>query len=249
MAVDWADAGPSVLAAFLGSLVEFVEALTVVLAVGAVRGWRGALSGSFAALLALLLLVATLGPALASIPFGTVQVGVGALILLFGMRWLRKAVLRSSGVIALHDEAAVYVKTISALRGGALGGAASGWDRVAVAAAFKIVMLEGIEVVFIVVAVGGGGHGLLAPSCLGALAALLLVVALGMILHRPVARIPENTLKFFVGVLLCAFGSFWSGEGMGLDWPGGDLSLPGLALGFLAAALLAVRQCRRTLAR
>jgi uncharacterized membrane protein len=242
MAMDWTHAGPSMLAAFLASLVEFVEALTIVLAVGAVRGWRGALGGAGVALLVLLALVLALGPALTRIPRDVVQLAVGALLLLFGMRWLRKAILRAAGVIPLHDEAAAYASEIVALRG--LGGIGRGWDRVAVATSFKITMLEGIEVVFIVIAVGAAGQGLLVPASLGALAAFLLVVALGLALHRPVATIPENTLKFVVGILLSAFGTFWVGEGMGLAWPGGDLSLVALNAGFLAAALLAVQLSR-----
>jgi len=209
---DWTHAAPSMLAAFLASLVEFVEAMTIVLAVGAVRGWRGALGGTGLALAVLLAIVLAFGPALADIPRNLVQFGVGLLLVLFGMRWLRKAVLRSAGILPLHDEAAAYETEIETLRG--IGGIATGWDSVAVATSFKITMLEGIEVVFIVIAVGAAGPGLLAPAAIGALAALVLVVALGLALHRPVAKIPENTLKFVVGVLLSAFGTFWVGEGM-----------------------------------
>ncbi len=240
--MTWTHAGPSMLAAFLASLVEFIEAMTIVLAVGAVRGWRGALGGTGLALLVLLAIIVVLGPALTTIPTDVVRLGVGTLLLMFGMRWLRKAILRSAGVIPLHDEAAAYAREVTALRG--LGGIGRGWDRVAVATAFKITMLEGIEVVFIVIAVGAAGKGLLLPAGIGAVAALLLVVALGVALHRPVAMIPENILKFAVGVLLSAFGTFWVGEGMGLAWPGADLSIPALNAGFLAAALLAVRLCR-----
>lgn len=241
MSTDWAHAFPSLLAAFLASLVEFVEALTIVLAVGSVRGWRGAIGGSLAAVLVLLALVAVLGPALTRIPLDLVRLGLGGLLLLFGMRWLRKAVLRAAGVIALHDEAAAYARATAAFAGG--GGVLSGWDRVAVSTAFQITLIEGAEVVFIVVAVGAGG-GLLLPAGLGALAALLLVVALGLALHRPVSMIPENALKFLVGVLTCAFGTFWVGEGMGFAWPGADWSLPALNLGFLLVALAAIRLCR-----
>ena len=242
MSIDWTHAGPTVLAAFLASLVEFVEALTIVLAVGAVRGWRGALGGTGLALLVLAAIVLVLGPSFTRIPRDLVQIGVGTLILLFGMRWLRKAVLRSAGVIPLHDEEAAFTKETAALRG--LGGIGAGWDRVAVRTAFNITMIEGIEVVFIVVAMGAAGGGLLLPASLGALAALLVVVALGLVLHRPVAMIPENTLKFVVGVLLCSFGTFWVGEGMGLSWPGEDWAIPALNAGFLVAAVTAIPMCR-----
>jgi uncharacterized membrane protein len=242
MTIDWAHAGPTVLAAFLASLVEFVEALTVVLAVGAVRGWRSALGGAALALLVLLLIVVALGPALTRIPLDLVQLGLGTLLLMFGMRWLRKAVLRAAGVIALHDEDALYARETQALA--AHRAAAGGWDRIAVSTAFKITMVEGIEVVFIVVAMGAAGRGLLVPAGLGAMAALLVVIALGVALHRPVASIPENTLKFVVGVLLCAFGTFWIGEGMALRWPGDDLSILALCAGFLATALAGVALCR-----
>ena len=242
MMIDWAHTAPTILAAFLASLVEFVEALTIVLAVGTVRGWRGALGGTGLALLLLLVLVAVLGPAMTRIPEDMVKIGLGALLLLFGMRWLRKAILRASGIIPLHDEEAAYAKESDALR--ALGGLARGWDRVAVSTSFKITMIEGIEVVFIVIAVGASGQGLLLPASLGALAALLLVIVLGLALHRPVAMIPENTLKFLVGVLLSAFGTFWVGEGMGLAWPGGDLALAALNAAFLVAALVLVPLCR-----
>jgi uncharacterized membrane protein len=232
--ISWTHAGPTVIAAFLASLVEFVEALTVVLAVGAVRGWRDALSGCCAAMLVLFCIIAALGPALTRIPLGVVQLVVGALLLLFGMRWLRKAILRAAGVIPLHDETAVYAEQTRELQ--QFSNAGPGLDKIAFATAFKITMLEGIEVVFIVIAVGAGGTGLLLPASLGALAALLLVILLGLLVHRPLSRVPENTLKFIVGVLLSAFGTFWVGEGLGLAWPGADWSLLGLIAGFLAIA-------------
>ncbi|MBS0560594.1 MAG: hypothetical protein JSR21_11120 [Proteobacteria bacterium] len=241
MEIDWTHAGPSIAAAFFASLVEFIEALTIVLAVGAVRGWRGALGGTGLALASLLALVIVLGPALTRIPLQAVQLGLGTLLLLFGMRWLRKAILRASGVIPLHDELAAYARERAALE--AMGVRKSGWDRVAAATAFKITMIEGIEVVFIVIALGAARAGLLVPASLGALAALVLVILLGLLLHRPVAMIPENTLKFIVGVLLCAFGTFWAGEGMGLTWSGEDWSIPALNAGFLAAALVAIPIC------
>ncbi len=246
-ATAWAHAGPTILAAFLASSVEFVEALTVVLAVGSVRGWRHTLLGAGAALGVLLLLVATLGPALTLIPLGLVQIVVGGLLLLFGLRWLRKAVLRYAGVIPLRDEAAAFGKQTEAMR--RQGAAAAGWDRVAFGAAFQIVMLEGTEVVFIVIAVGAGGTGLLLPASLGALAALALVAAVGLAVHRPLSRVPENGLKFAVGVLLSAFGSFWAGEGMGVAWPAADWSILALVAGYLAAGSLAVALCRASAAK
>jgi Ca2+/H+ antiporter, TMEM165/GDT1 family len=249
--MTWAHIAPAVAAAFLASIVEFVEALTVVLAVGSVRGWRGALLGAGAALLALLVLVAIFGPALALVPLGLLQVVVGTLLLLFGMRWLRKAILRAAGVLALHDEAGAFAEQTQAMQ--AAGGAGTGFDRIGFAAAFQITMLEGIEVVFIVIAVGAGGVGLMAPAALGAVAALLVVVLLGAVVRKPLSRVPENQLKFIVGVLLSAFGTFWLGEGIGLEWPGDDWSILALLLGFLGTALLCVQLCgraaRRRLAR
>ncbi|HEY0749095.1 MAG TPA: hypothetical protein VGD63_20495 [Steroidobacteraceae bacterium] len=247
MLISWTRMGPTIVAAFLASLVEFVEALTVVLAVGVVRGWGGALVGSGAATLALLAIIALLGPVLSRIPLENIQLAVGVLLLLFGLRWLRKAILRASGIIAMHDEANIFAKQEAALR--QLEGSRGGLDAVAVIAAFKITMLEGIEVVFIVIALGAGGKGLLIPASLGALAALLVVVALGAAVHRPLSRVPENTLKFAVGILLSAFGTFWVGEGFGLTWPGEDWSILGLIVGSLAVALIAVRVARATRAR
>ncbi len=237
----WTHAGPTAIAAFLASMVEFVEALTVILAVGAVRGWRDTLVGAAAAIGVLLLLVAVLGSALTRIPLDAIQLAVGTLLLLFGMRWLRKAVLRAAGVIPLHDEAAAYAKQTRAMRD---RGGSPGWDRIAFGAAFQITMLEGTEVVFIVIAIGAGGAGLLLPASLGALAALLLVAALGLIIHRPLARVPENGLKFVVGVLLSAFGTFWAGEGIGVQWPGADWCILALVAGFLGLALAMVPLCR-----
>lgn len=239
---NWSHIGPPMVAAFLASLVEFVEALTVVLAVGATRGWKPALAGSGAALAVLLALVAVLGPALTLIPLTIVQLAVGTLLLLFGLRWLRKAILRAAGVIALHDEAAAYEAETAAMRG--LGGIRRGWDKIAFIASFKITMLEGVEVVFIVIAVGAGGVGFLVPACLAALAALLVVVLLGVAVHRPLSKVPENTLKFVVGVLLSAFGAFWVGEGLRAPWPGQDWAILGLVAGFGLVALLSVPWCR-----
>ena len=250
MDIRWSHAAPSILAAFCASFVEFVEALTVILAVGSIRGWRSALSGTSLALVILLGIVAALGPTLAHIPIGFIQIIVGALLLLFGLRWLRKAILRAAGVIPLHDEKAAFAKESARLR--ALGdqGLPTGGtrlDAMAFATSFQITMLEGMEVVFIVIAIGAGGTGLLIPASLGALAALVVVATLGIAIHRPLANIPENTLKFAVGVLLSGFGTFWMGEGLAISWPGGDWAVLALSLGFLITALATLQLCRARL--
>ncbi|MCR6478476.1 hypothetical protein NU688_20110 [Variovorax sp. ZS18.2.2] len=242
--IVWTSAAPSMLASFMASTVEFVEALTIVLAVGVVRGWRSALLGTAAALAVLVGLVAVLGPSLTRISLPMVQLVVGTLLLLFGLRWLRKAILRSAGVLALHDEAKAFAEETAALRaqGGQGGVARQVIDKLAFATAFKIVMLEGIEVVFIVVAIGASGQ-MMVPASIGALLALLAVVLLGLWLHRPLARVPENALKFGVGVMLAAFGTFWVGEGIGLEWPGADLAILALIGVYLVAALGLVQAC------
>ena len=213
---------PAVTAAFLASLVEAVEALTIVLAVGTVRGWRPAGLGALAGLLLLALLVLILGPVLNAVPLHLLQFSIGTLLLLFGMRWLRKAILRSAGVIALHDEAKAFARTSGELRG--VSGTKSDADRIALLTSFNAVVIEGIEVVFIVIAVGAG-RGLILPASAGAAAACLLVAAIGFVVHQPLARVPENLLKFAVGVMLSAFGIFWLGEGLGVPWPGEDLAI------------------------
>ena len=207
------------------------------------RGARLALAllGTAAALAVLAGLVAVPGPSLSRIPLPVVQLVVGTLLLLFGLRWLRKAILRSAGVLALHDEAQAFADQTAALR--ALGQAGGrGIDKLAFATAFKIVMLEGIEGVFIVIAIGASGH-MIVPASIGALLALLCVVLLGLWLHRPLARVPENALKFGVGVLLAAFGTFWVGEGIGLQWRGADWAILALIGAFLVVALGLVQLC------
>lgn len=238
---SWTTAAPAIGAAFAASLVEVVEAFTIVLAVGTVRGWRPALLGTGAALAALAALVAILGPALDRVPLGALQLVIGVLLLVFGMSWLRKATLRAAGILPLHDEAAAFAAETRALGASRM---AARTDWIAGMAAFKAVLLEGLEVVFIVIAVGAG-RGLIGPAALGALAACLLVLAVGMLVRRPLARVPENRLKFGVGVMLSAFGVFWTGEGLGIDWPGGDLALLGLAAAFLGTALVTARRVAR----
>lgn len=242
---SWTHIGTAVTASYLASLVEFVEALTVVLAVGISRGWRFTLAGAAAALVVLAAFVGLAGGSAAKIPLPLVQLGVGTLALLFGLRWLRKAVLRSAGAIALHDETAEFAKASMRLRDAAPRQRA--WDAVAFAASFKIVMLEGIEVVFIVVALGTNSHRWW-PATSGALAAFLTVLLLGVMLHRPLAQIPENAMKFAVGVLLTAFGTFWVGEGLTVGWPGGDEALGALILGYWLIAALLAALCRKRIA-
>jgi uncharacterized membrane protein len=236
---------PAMGAAFLASLVEAVEALTIVLAVATVRGWRPASIGTIAGLILLALIVIALGPMLDRVPIHLLQLTIGVLLLLFGMRWLRKAILRAGGVIALHDEQQTFAKETAELR-----------ERVerrelrlnwlAGMTCFKAVLLEGLEVVFIVIAVGAGGRGLLIPASVGAAAACVIVALAGLVVHRPLARVPENSLKFAVGVMLSAFGMFWTGEGLGIEWPGADVAIVVFAALFLATALAVVALIRRS---
>jgi len=239
----WSVAAPAVTAAFLASLVEVVEAFTIVLAVGTLRGWKPALLGAGAGLALLAALVLALGPLLGQVPLDVLQLVIGVLLLLFGLGWLRKAILRAGGVLALRDETAVFSAERATLSAEARR-RQSRLSWLAGVTAFKAVVLEGLEVIFIVIAVGAG-RGLLLPAGLGALAACLVVLAIGLLLRRPLARVPENSLKFGVGVMLTAFGVFWSGEGLGIPWPGGDLALLAFALLFLAAGLGSAAWLRR----
>lgn len=225
-------------AAFLASFVEFLEALTVVLAVGATRGWRNAGTGAAAAICVLAVVLAAIGPR-AALPAAPLRLIVGVLTLMFGLRWLRKSVLRAAGLIPLHDAASSYERARAKLGAGTVGG----WDGVALTAAFQVVMMEGIEVVLIVAAVGAGGGALL-PASWGAGAALLTVLLLGVALHRPITRVPDNALKCGVGVMLCAFGMFWAGEAIGTQWPGGAWALPLLSVMWAASALAMIQAVR-----
>lgn len=235
--MTWTSLFPTVTAAFLASLVEVVEAFTIVLAVGVTRGWRPAFAGSALALALLVLIVLIFGPMLALIPIEVMQFVVGSLLILFGLRWLRKAILRSAGWIALHDEAAAFTKETNALKAQSAERRA---DFMAGMAAFKAVLLEGVEVVFIVIAVGTA-HGQTLWAGIGALAAVIFVAVIGVIIHKPLVQVPENTLKFVVGLMLSSFGVFWTGEGLGAKWPGGDLALLCIFALFLIFALGAVR--------
>jgi uncharacterized membrane protein len=242
---DLIHAGPAMATAFFASSVEAVEAVTVVLAAGVVRGWRSSLSGAVAALAVLAAIVAVFGTAIASIPIGLLQLVVGILLLLFGIRWLRKAMLRSAGVIDLRDEDALYARETRALHG-ASGVARGGWDTIAALTSFKAVLLEGVEVIVIVIGLGAAGNTLL-PATLGALAACVAVAVAAAVLNRPLSRVPENTLKFVVGIMVSAFGLFWFGEGIGLPWPYGDATILMLMALLLAASMGGVRMARRVL--
>jgi uncharacterized membrane protein len=238
-----AHTGPATTAAFLASLVEAVEALTIVVAVATVRGWRPAGLGAIAGLVVLALIVVILGPLLELVPLHALQLAIGVLLLLFGMRWLRKAILRSAGVIPLHDEAMAFTTETAELREQAQR-QDSRLDWLAGLTSFKAVLLEGLEVVFIVIAVSAG-RGLLVSASIGALAACLLVAGVGFVIHRPLTRVPENSLKFAVGVMLSAFGIFWTGEGLGVAWPGADIAIVVFAALFLAVGLASAAFVRR----
>ena len=213
-----------------------VEALTIVLGVGVVRGWRSTLIGTAAAGIVLAALVAALGPALQQIPIDGLRLVVGALLLAFGLQWLKKAILRASGYKALHDEDAIFrqEREHAAVAGRDVR-ARLDWYSFTIA--FKGVLLEGLEVVFIVIAFGSTQHRL-GLAAAGAGAALALVVVAGAVAHAPLSRVPENTIKFAVGLMLSTFGCFWAAEGAGVRWPGHELSLLAV-LGFFAAAALA----------
>jgi uncharacterized membrane protein len=204
--------------------VEGVEALTIVLAMGVTRGWRSALAGTLAASLVLAVIVAALGPALTVIPIEVLRLVVGALLLVFGLQWLRKAILRASGWRALRDEDSVFEREAAAARA-AGSEERAGLDWYGFTVSFKGVLLEGLEVAFIVLTFGST-QGSIPLAVVGAVAAVVLVVITGIIVRGPLSRVPENTLAFAVGVMLTTFGTFWGAEGAGVDWPGDDASLP-----------------------
>ncbi len=217
---------------FLACAVEAVEALTIVIAVGSTRRWSSAMAGVGAATLVLAVLVAALGPALTALPIGVLRLIVGGLLLIFGLQWLRKAILRYAGLKALHDEAAEFAEQRRAAEATSRGRA--GFDGSSFTLSFKAVLLEGLEVAFIVLTFGANQHDV-ALAAAAAAAAVLVVVLAGLALRAPLTRVPENTLKFAVGVMLTSFGMFWGAEGAGASWPAGDAALlvlvPATALG------------------
>jgi uncharacterized membrane protein len=227
---------------FLACTVEGVEALTIVLAVGTTRSWRSAMTGVGVAVLALAAITAALGPALTALPLGVLRVVVGALLLIFGLQWVRKAVLRASGLKARHDEEEIFARQRrSAADAGRVG---EGLDPYSFTIAFKGVLLEGLEVVFIVLTFGANQHDVPLAALAAAIAVALVVLA-GLLVHAPLARVPENTLKFVVGVMLTSFGTFWGAEGAGAHWPGGDAALLVIVPCVLAFAMLNVALIRR----
>jgi uncharacterized membrane protein len=207
-----------------------VEALTIVLAMGVTRGWRSTLVGAAVATLALAAIVAALGPALTVIPIEVLRLVVGALLLVFGLQWLRKAILRASGWRALRNEDTAFQRQAAAAQS-APREERAGLDWYAFTISFKGVLLEGLEVAFIVLTFGST-QGSIPLAAAGAAAAVALVVAAGVVVRGPLSRVPENTLAFAVGVMLTTFGTFWGAEGAGVDWPGDDASLPAV-LGFV----------------
>ena len=223
-----------------------VEALTIVVAAGTTRGWRSAIEGTIAALAVLTVLVAVVGvPLVHYIPIDALRVAVGALLLVLGLSWLRKAILRASGHLPKHDEDAIFATTAAAIRA-SQGVAVRGRDGVGFAVAFKGVFLEGIEVVLIVVSLGASQHRLGAAAAAAAAAAIL-VAAAGIVLTRQLSGVPENAIKTVVGVMLTSFGTYWVGEGAGVRWPGGDLAIPALVAVY-AVVTLATVAWMRTLA-
>lgn len=236
----------SALPAFIASAVEFVEAMTIVLAVGVTRGWRAPVIGSLAAALTLAVIIGTLGVAIVTlVPELALKAFVGALLLLFGLRWLRKAILRFAGIVALHDEELIYQKELAELR--AQGLERREFDRIGALVAYKAVLLEGTEVAFIVIAFGAGGPSALNSAIIGAIVAGIIVILLGIALRQPLTMVPENWMKFGVGAILSAFGVFWFGEGLGMHWPGDALSILVILAVFFAASWLAARMLQQML--
>ncbi len=227
------------LPAFLASIVEFVEALTIVLAVGVTRQWRSTLIGVVAAVLVLSVLVGVFGTAIVLfVPIAVLRLVIGGFLVIYGLQWLVKAVLRAAGAKAKHDEAAIYQAEIAAMRDEAPV-PASGMDWISFTVAFKGVLLEGLEVAFIVVTFGASA-GQLGPAALGATLAGVLVLVVGAAVHRPLANVPENGLKFSVGLMLTTFGTFWAGEGIGIVWTWSDATLLALFAIYLVTSLAAV---------
>jgi Ca2+/H+ antiporter, TMEM165/GDT1 family len=257
-------------AVFLASAVESVEAVTIIVAAGVSRGWRSALEGAAAALAVLVVLVGALGPALVYlVPISVLRTVVGALLLVFGLQWLRKAILRTVGLKAKHDEDAIFREQVEALTGANGSASATGLtatgltaatgpaatasnrpkrDATGFAVAFKGTFLEGLEIAIIVLGLGAGNHQL-ALAAVAALAAIVVVAIIGVIVARQLAGVPENAMKTVVGLMLVSFGTFWAGEGLGVKWPGSDLAIPVLVGAYAVVVWLLVQALRPTAPR
>jgi uncharacterized membrane protein len=231
-------------AVFLACAVEAVEATTIVLAMGTTRDWRSALRGVLIALVVLAAIVGALGPALTAVPLQQLRLVVGGLLLIFGLQWLRKAILRASGYKALHDENQIFADEVAAARSAPDIDRRWVGDWYAFTLSFKGVLLEGLEVVFIALTFGSNQHNL-PLTAVAAVAAVVVVASAGVAVRAPLARVPENTMKFVVGVMLCGFGTFWGAEGAGAEWPGGDAALLVLVPAIAAYALVLVAVLRR----
>ena len=229
------------LAAYLASAVELVEAFTIILAVGVVRGWRAPARGAVAGFTVLALVVLLVGPALHRVPINDLRIVIGASVTIFGLHWLRKAILRSSGYKPLRDEDDVYRTVTAEARRDARPKATFDWYSFTIA--FKAIVLEGLEVVFIVLSFGGV-HGHLPAAILAAVAAAVTVAIAGIIARAPLTRVPENTMKFCVGILLTSVGIFWLAEGLGVQWPGAEAALPIIAAVVATASVLLVSRLR-----
>jgi len=238
------------IAVFLACVVEAVEATTIVIAAGATRNWRSALVGVVAGVLVLTVAVAIAGPVISLLPLGVLRLVVGGLLLVFGLQWMRKAILRASGYKPLHDETLIYQKQVAAAQSAPTQSRLGVSDWYAFTLSFKGVVLEGLEVVFIVLTFGTNQHNLPLAS-LGAAVAIVLVVVLGIAVKGPLARVPENTLKFVVGIMLTSFGTFWGAEGAGARWPGSDLSLLAIipSVAVFALLIVLIMRARRTSSR
>ena len=243
---------PLILTVFVACAVEAVEALTIVLAAGLTREWRSTFQGMAAALLVLAAVVAVLGPTIAMLPLTALRLVVGALLAIFGLQWLRKAILRATGYKSLHDEAGAYVREVTAAEEAAVLSRRGVHDWYAFTLSFKGVLLEGLEVVFIVITFGTNERNV-GAAVIGAAAAVLVVAATGVAVRAPLARVPENAMKFAVGIMLTSFGIFWGAEGAGVSWPGSDAALlalvPAVALVSLGyTVLLRLRPARGSVA-
>jgi uncharacterized membrane protein len=215
---------PLVLTVFVACAVEAVEALTIVLAAGLTREWRSTFQGMAAALAVLAAIVAVLGPTITLLPLTALRLVVGALLAIFGLQWLRKAILRAAGHKSLHDEASAYLREVAAAKAAGTSSRGRVHDWYAFTLSFKGVLLEGLEVVFIVITFGASQHNV-GAAVIGAAAAVLAVAVTGVLVRAPLARVPENAMKFAVGVMLTSFGIFWGAEGAGVSWPGQDAAL------------------------